>query len=217
MAVRRLRPHVDGRDCFTYEVRSSLIGSKAKDLHEAGILLLIVWSPSDVCPPEDAQHHEAAEPVLTGFAGPVWIPVEALGGVVVVALAVTPVGEWDGAVAQAAPQAEDAVAALAEALAGIGAGPGDSVVAQGGAVVERVVAALDEPAAVAVGRVEFRVEQVGLAAERVCSPAELVSSAADRVESRVDLVLLQADQGGLVESAAGYLARLAVLPVDRGG
>jgi hypothetical protein len=67
--------------------------AKAKDPHEAGLFAFAVWSPSDVCPPEDAQYREAAEPVLTGAAGPVWIPVEALGGVVVEALAVTPVGE----------------------------------------------------------------------------------------------------------------------------
>jgi hypothetical protein len=160
---------------------------------------LIVWSPSDVCPPEDAQHHEAAEPVLTGFAGPVWIPVEALGGVVVVALAVTPVGEWDGAVAQAAPQAEDAVAALAEALAGIGAGPGDSVVAQGGAVVERVVAALDEPVAAVAGRVEFRV-QAGLAAEWVCCPVVLAWFAVDRGGCRGKRVSFEAGPAGVVQA-----------------
>jgi hypothetical protein len=155
--------------------------------------LLVKRLVSEVSPAEDAQHREAAEPVLTGAAGLVWIPVEALGGAAVAALGVIPVGEW--AEAEAGVTAETpvaglagveepvahqavvvgAVAGLAEELAGTGAGPDGSAAAPDGAVVERDVAA-----AAAVGRVEFLAVQVGLAAEWVCSPAVLVWFAADR-------------------------------------
>jgi hypothetical protein len=159
--------------------------------------LLVKRLVSEVSPAVNAQHREAAEPVLTGAAELVSIPVEALGAVVVVALAVTPVGEWAEAEAgvtaetpveglagvevPVAPQAVvvGAVAGLAEELAGTGAGPDGSAAAQDGAVVGRDVAAPDESAA-AVGRVEFQVVQAGLAAEWVCSPAVLVWFAADR-------------------------------------
>jgi hypothetical protein len=130
---------------------------------------------------------------LTGAAGLVWIPVEASGAVVVVALAVTPVGEWaeaeagvtaetpveglGGVEVPVAPQAVvvGAVAGLAEELAGTGAGPDGSAAAPDGAVVERDVAA-----AAAVGRAEFLAVQVGLAAEWICSPVEPGGSEADR-------------------------------------
>jgi hypothetical protein len=148
---------------------------------------------------------------------PVWIPVEALDGVVVAALAVTPVGEWAEAEAgvtagtpvealveveePVAPQAVvgGAVAGLAEELAGTGAGPDGSAAVQDGAVVERVVAALDEPAA-AVGRVEFRVVQAGLAAEWVCSPAVLVWFAVDRDGCRGEPVSSEVGPAGAVQA-----------------
>jgi hypothetical protein len=139
--------------------------------------LLVKRLVSEVSPAVavDAQHREAAEPVLTGAAGLVWIPVEALGAVVVVALAVTPVGEWAEAEAGvvraetpveglagveepvapvAVAVAVGAVAGLAEELAGTGAGPDDS--------------------AAAVGRVEFRVVQAGLGVSFEVGPAEAV-------------------------------------------
>ena len=151
------------------------MGTKQKDPREAGLFAFAVWCPSDVYPPEDAQHREAAEPVLTGAVGLVWIPVEALGGVVVVARAVTLVGEWAEAEAgvtagtpveglagveePVAPQAV-AVAAVAELVAVwvVASAEPDEPAAE----VERVAAALDEPV---VGQVEFRVVLAGLAAE----------------------------------------------------
>jgi hypothetical protein len=69
---------------------------------------------------------------------------------------------------------------LAVAQAGTEVGLDGSAAAQGEAVVERVVAAPDEPAAAAVGQVEFRAAQAGLAVEWVCSPVVLVWFAVDR-------------------------------------
>jgi hypothetical protein len=64
-----------------------------KDPHEAGLFALPAKQLVSEVSPVDAQSHEAAEPVLTGAVEPVWIPVEALAGVAVGALAVTLVGE----------------------------------------------------------------------------------------------------------------------------
>jgi hypothetical protein len=65
--------------------RFPVIGSKAKDPHGPGLCFAGEKVVNEVSP-VDAQHREAAEPVLIGAAVLVLIVVEALD--------VIPVGEW---------------------------------------------------------------------------------------------------------------------------